>query len=98
MALRRQRYRHVGWDVVGEDWEPSRTPEVIAGEVVDSVRAVGDGAVVLLHTWPASAGEAVEVILAALAGHGARFVTVAALGDRDLGSTPDPADASENPG
>jgi peptidoglycan-N-acetylglucosamine deacetylase len=98
MALRRQGYRHVGWDVVAEDWEPSRSSRVVAEEVVAAVRAVGDGAVVLLHTWPTSAGEAVPGIVDGLRTEGGVFVTVADLGDRDLGATADPPVAAENPG
>jgi peptidoglycan-N-acetylglucosamine deacetylase len=98
MALRRQGYRHVGWDVIAEDWEPSRPGEVVAGDVVAAVRAAADGAVVLLHAWPASAGEAVPRIVDDLRTESAEFVTVAELGDRDLGATGDPPVAAENPG
>jgi peptidoglycan/xylan/chitin deacetylase (PgdA/CDA1 family) len=95
MALRRQRYRHVGWDVVAEDWEPSRTPDDLVRDVVAGVRAAADGAVVLLHAWPASTLDALSGILDELA----RFnlVTVADLADRDLSATADPGTAAENP-
>ncbi|HKX25498.1 MAG TPA: polysaccharide deacetylase family protein, partial [Actinomycetota bacterium] len=33
MALRRQRYVAVGWDVVAEDWEPSRSEDDLVREV-----------------------------------------------------------------
>jgi peptidoglycan/xylan/chitin deacetylase (PgdA/CDA1 family) len=98
MALRRQGYRHVGWDVIAEDWEPDRAPQVVAGDVLVAVRAVGDGAVVVLHTWPATTGEAVPEILDGLRADGARFVTVADLGDRDLSATANPQVAADNPG
>jgi peptidoglycan-N-acetylglucosamine deacetylase len=98
MALRRQRYRHVGWDVVGEDWEPSRTAEDVTRDVLAGVEAVGDGAVVLLHTWTASAVEALPRILAGLGDAGAQLVTVAQLADRDLSATANPEVATENPG
>lgn len=97
MALRRQGYRPVGWDVVAEDWEPSRTAEVVAGDVLAAARAVGDGAVILLHAWPPSVTEALAAILDGLRADGAAFVTVAELSDRDLGTTADPQFASENP-
>ena len=45
-------YRHVGWHVDAEDWEPGRTATSIAAIVVDGALRHGDGAVVLLHTWP----------------------------------------------
>jgi peptidoglycan/xylan/chitin deacetylase (PgdA/CDA1 family) len=96
-ALRRQRYRHVGWDVVAEDWEPGRTFEDLVRDVTAGVRAFGDGAVVLLHAWPAQTLEAMPRILAGLDEAGAELVTVADLDDRDLWTTGDPATAAENP-
>jgi peptidoglycan/xylan/chitin deacetylase (PgdA/CDA1 family) len=98
MALRRQRYRHVGWDVVGEDWEPARTAHDVARDVLAGVGAVGDGAVVLLHTWTSSAAEALPAILAGLSDAGVDLVTVADLADRDLSTTANPQVAAENPG
>jgi peptidoglycan/xylan/chitin deacetylase (PgdA/CDA1 family) len=98
MALRRQGYRHVGWDVIAEDWEPERGAEVVAGDILAAVRAVGDGAVVVMHTWPATAGEAVPSILDGLRADGARFVTAADLGDRDLSATANPQVVADNPG
>jgi peptidoglycan-N-acetylglucosamine deacetylase len=95
MALRRQRYRPVGWDVVAEDWEPGRTAADLVRDVVGGVRAAGDGAVVLLHAWPASTLEALPGILDGLAS--ADLVTVADLADRDLSATADPQAAAENP-
>jgi peptidoglycan/xylan/chitin deacetylase (PgdA/CDA1 family) len=96
MALRRQRYRHVGWDVVGEDWEPGRTADDLVRDVIAGVRAAGDGAVVLLHAWPAATLDALSGILDELAGF--NLVTVADLADRDLSATADPGTAAENPG
>ncbi|HLY14539.1 MAG TPA: polysaccharide deacetylase family protein [Candidatus Limnocylindrales bacterium] len=65
-------YRTIGWDVVPEDWE--QPAAAVEARVVDGVTAFGDGAVVLLHAWPASTGTALPAILARLAGAGARFV------------------------
>jgi peptidoglycan/xylan/chitin deacetylase (PgdA/CDA1 family) len=96
MALRRQRYRHVGWDVVAEDWEPGRTADDVVRDVVVGAGAAGDGAVVLLHAWPATTLEALPGILDGLAGED--LVTVADLADRDLSATADPPTAAENPG
>jgi len=96
MALRRQRYRHVGWDVVGEDWEPGRTVDDLFRDVIAGVRAAGDGAVVLLHAWPSATLDALSGILDELAGF--NLVTVADLADRDLSATADPGTAAENPG
>jgi peptidoglycan-N-acetylglucosamine deacetylase len=97
MALRRQGYRHVGWDVVGEDWEPDRTAEDLVRDVLDGVGGAGDGAVALLHAWPATTLEALPAIVDGLRTTGAELVTVANLTDRDLSATPDPQTAAENP-
>lgn len=96
-ALERAGYRHVGWDVVAEDWEETRTAHEVERDVIDGAVAAGDGAVVLMHTWPASAVEALPRILEGLGDRGARFVSVAELGDRDLARAGDPREAAENP-
>jgi len=71
-------YRHVGWHVEVEDWEPARTPEAIAADAVAGIRQHGDGAVLLLHTWPGGTAEALPLVLGDLH-EGTRFVTVDAL-------------------
>jgi peptidoglycan-N-acetylglucosamine deacetylase len=97
MALRRQGYRHVGWDVVAEDWEPHRTTDDVVRDVLEGVRSAGDGAVVLLHAWPATTLEALPGIVDGLRVSDAALVTVADLADRDLSATADPQTAAENP-
>ncbi len=69
-------YRNVHWHVESQDWEPWRSGEEIARDVVDGAAAHGDGAVVLLHTWPGGTAEAVPRVLAELASAGVSFVTV----------------------
>ncbi|HEY6680318.1 MAG TPA: polysaccharide deacetylase family protein, partial [Actinomycetota bacterium] len=71
-------YRHVGWHVEVEDWEPARTPEAIAADAVAGIRQHGDGAVLLLHTWPGGSAEALQLVVKDLH-EGTRFVTVDAL-------------------
>jgi peptidoglycan/xylan/chitin deacetylase (PgdA/CDA1 family) len=73
-------YREVFWDVVLEDWEPHRTGAAIAADCLEGVRAHGDGAVVLLHTWPGGTGDAVGPIVTGLRALGATFVGVDELG------------------
>ncbi len=75
-VLDRLGFRSVGWDVEVGDWEPWRSADDIASEVMEGVVAAGDGAVVLLHAWPRSTAEAVPRILEGLAGAGARLVGV----------------------
>jgi peptidoglycan/xylan/chitin deacetylase (PgdA/CDA1 family) len=73
-------YRNVGWDVVLDDWEPWRTAADVERDAVERVLDHGDGAIVLLHTWPGPTGEALPGIVARLSEEGARFVTVGDLG------------------
>lgn len=98
LALRRQGYRPVGWDVVADDWEPERTPADLVRHVVSGVHRAGDGAVVLLHAWPARTLEALPDIARQLRGAGGEFATVADIAGRDLGALADPQTAAENPG
>jgi peptidoglycan/xylan/chitin deacetylase (PgdA/CDA1 family) len=69
-------YRDVHWDVELEDWEAHRTGTAIATDCLDGVRAHGDGAVVLLHSWPGGTGDAVAPIVEGLRDLGAEFVGV----------------------
>lgn len=78
-ALDELGYREVGWDVELQDWEPWRTAEAIATDAVKLAMAHGDGAVVLLHTWPAPTAEALPTIVSGLREQGAELVTVDAL-------------------
>jgi peptidoglycan-N-acetylglucosamine deacetylase len=97
MALRAQRYGHVGWDVVAEDWEPDRSSQDVARDVVAGVTAAGDGAVVLLHAWPRSTLEALPGILEGLRREDATLVTVEDLADRDLSVLANPQAVGDNP-
>jgi peptidoglycan-N-acetylglucosamine deacetylase len=90
-------YRAAGWDVVAEDWEPSRSAEDLVRDVLVGVEAFGDGAVILLHTWPRSTLGALPRMLAGLRSGGADLITLAELDDRDLSRTGDPQLAGDNP-
>jgi peptidoglycan/xylan/chitin deacetylase (PgdA/CDA1 family) len=69
-------YRHVGWHVAAEDWEPHRDGRMIEDDVVREVTAHGDGAVVLLHTWPRGTIDAAGGIVSRLRDAGWSFVRV----------------------
>ena len=69
-------YRNVHWHVEVQDWEPWRTGPVIATEATAGVHAHGDGAIVLLHTWPGGTGEGLEPMIDGLQAAGATFVTI----------------------
>ena len=69
-------YHNVHWHVELEDWEAWRTGDAITADAIEGVLAHGDGAVVLLHTWPGGTADAVRPIVAGLREAGASFVTV----------------------
>ncbi len=75
-ALAALGYRNVHWDVELEDWEPERTTAAVEDTAVEGALAHGDPAVVLLHTWPASTGQALPGILDRLRSAGARLVAI----------------------
>ena len=75
-----------------DDWEPGRTVEALVSSVVDGAAWEGDGAVVLLHTWPDPTFAAVPEIARRLADAGATFATVDQLDDPPTGI---PADDTE---
>lgn len=78
-AIRSAGYRNVHWDVWAEDWEPDRTAAGIESQVATDALAVGDGAVVLLHTWPEPTVEALPGLIGRLRAGGARLVAIDAL-------------------
>jgi len=80
-AVRELGYQNVHWHVEVEDWEPWRSGTAIADDVVAGVLGHGDGAVVLLHTWPSGTADGVRAALDGLARLNARFVTVDELED-----------------
>jgi peptidoglycan/xylan/chitin deacetylase (PgdA/CDA1 family) len=69
-------YRHVGWHVVVDDWEPDRTGDIVAGDTIRGIDEHGDGAVVLLHTWPGATADALPAILDGLRRRDAVTATV----------------------
>lgn len=75
-ALERLGYRNVHWDVEPFDWDPRTTADEVTRRTREGVAAHGDGAVVLLHTWPARTRDALPETIGALRAAGASFVTV----------------------
>jgi peptidoglycan/xylan/chitin deacetylase (PgdA/CDA1 family) len=69
-------FRNVGWDVDACDWRPGRTVDEVVDAVVDGCRRRGDGARVLLHSWPDVTAAALPLIVKSLAIAGSVFVTV----------------------
>ena len=75
-ALEGLGYRNVHWDVETEDWEPETSPADIARTAVDGCAERGDGAVLLLHTWPEHTADALPGLLEGFVRAGTSFVTV----------------------
>jgi peptidoglycan/xylan/chitin deacetylase (PgdA/CDA1 family) len=69
-------YRHVGWDVEVFEWEPGRSTREVVARAIDGVSARGDGAIVLLHTWPDPVAPALAEVVERLRDDGATFVGV----------------------
>ena len=81
-------YRHVGWHVDGEDWAEDATAEGLERRVREGIRGAGDGAVVLLHGWPAVTPTAVERLLASAADDGVTYVGIDELGVAPVETVP----------
>lgn len=77
-------YRNVHWHVVLDDWEPWRTAEDVARDAIEGVERHGDGAVVLLHTWPDRTADALPAILEGLRARGADLVRIDDLPEAGL--------------
>jgi peptidoglycan-N-acetylglucosamine deacetylase len=79
--LRALGYRNVGWHVDSRDWATrgARGADVVAQRIIDGVTEHGDGAIVLMHGWPAPNPAALGRVIDELRGRGAQFVTVDAL-------------------
>jgi peptidoglycan/xylan/chitin deacetylase (PgdA/CDA1 family) len=69
-AIESAGYRHVGWHVAPDDWDPDHSAAFVTDAVLRGVESHGDGAVVLLHTWPSATLAAIDPILDGLAGAG----------------------------
>lgn len=81
-------YRHVGWHIDGEDWAEGATAEGLERDVREAIRGVGNGAVVLLHAWPAVTPPAVERLLASATEDGVAYVGIDELGVPPVESVP----------
>ena len=75
-AIERAGYRHIGWDVDTNDWEPGRSPADLIVTVLDGVSRHGDGAIVLMHSWPDVTAAVLAELVARLRGQDARLVGV----------------------
>jgi peptidoglycan/xylan/chitin deacetylase (PgdA/CDA1 family) len=74
-------YRHVGWHVSPDDWDPAHSAAFVADATLRGVEGHGDGAVVLLHAWPTATLEAIDPILDGFAAAGVELCRVDELPD-----------------
>jgi peptidoglycan/xylan/chitin deacetylase (PgdA/CDA1 family) len=74
--IREAGYRHVGWNLAGIDWPVERSGADVEARIVDGALRHGDGAVVLLHTWPDRTEAAIPGTIRRLRDAGAEFVRV----------------------
>ena len=81
-------YRHVGWHVDSEDWAEGATPDGLERRIRDAIAEAGDGAVVLLHGWPAVTPTVVERLFACAADDGIAYVAIDELGMDPVESVP----------
>ncbi|MGA9856615.1 MAG: polysaccharide deacetylase family protein [Solirubrobacteraceae bacterium] len=82
-AIKTAGYRHIHWHARGEDWRPGQSAQDAAEMVL---RDVGDRwprpAIILMHSWPDCAAQALELTIDRLAMQGATFLTLEHLGVR----------------
>ena len=83
-ALEELGYRDVSWDVDPEDWNEQRTTRDVVTGVLEGVASHGDGAIVVLHTWPETTVEALPAVLRSLREAGTRFLSVDELPESAL--------------
>ena len=73
----------VGWDVEAFDWDAERPVPRSSRPIVDGTLARGDGAMVLLHTWPTPTIDALPDIVRRLRDAGAELVRLDQLPTTD---------------
>ena len=78
-GLRGLGYRHVHWHVDAHDWEAGQTADGVLERVLDGAGRQGDGAVVLVHSWPDATAEALPRLIDGLRSGGAELVRLDAV-------------------
>lgn len=72
-------YRHIHWHAEGREWRHGLRGSEVEDDIVRGTLAHGDGAIVLLHSWPRPMPAALESSIVRLRKAGAEFVRVDAL-------------------
>jgi peptidoglycan/xylan/chitin deacetylase (PgdA/CDA1 family) len=89
-ALRTAGYRHVGWHIDPNDWDDARSADDVERAVLEGVRMHGDGAIVLLHGWPAGTALALPKLVSGLRHEGATLVGIDELDSLPSGTSARP--------
>jgi peptidoglycan-N-acetylglucosamine deacetylase len=76
-------YRHIHWDIEGREWRTRVTAKTVAMELLEGAGAHGDGAILLMHSWPQVMPAALDEAIRRLRDAGATFVRVDELGELD---------------
>jgi peptidoglycan/xylan/chitin deacetylase (PgdA/CDA1 family) len=82
-------YRSFGWDAEAQDWRDGLGVDDMLAHIVPQAVAAGDGAVLLLHSWPDVTAAALPELIAVLRDAGAHFVRL----DELAGVGPLPSEA-----
>jgi peptidoglycan-N-acetylglucosamine deacetylase len=69
-------YRHVGWHVDADDWDPAASADDLVARILAGVDDTGDGAVVLMHGWPRPTALVVPRVIDALRDDGWTLVGI----------------------
>jgi peptidoglycan-N-acetylglucosamine deacetylase len=67
-------YRSFGWDAEAQDWRDGLGVDAMLAHIVPQALAAGDGAVLLLHSWPDVTAAALPELISALQHAGAHLV------------------------
>jgi peptidoglycan-N-acetylglucosamine deacetylase len=74
-------YRNVEWDFDTDDWQDGRRRADLIETIVDGCREAGDGARVLVHSWPDVTAAAFPDLIGALRRERMDLVRLDALGE-----------------
>lgn len=74
--LRQLGYRHIGWHVEPREWRVGASAAGVVRDVVAGSVRYGDGAIVLMHTWPHPMRRALPTMIDELKAHDATLVRV----------------------
>ena len=76
-------YRSFGWSAEAQDWRDGLSVDEMLGRIVPEALAAGDGAVLLLHSWPDVTAAALPELISILRDLGAEPVRLDELARTD---------------